>query len=168
MGFEWISLRILHVGCGTFWVGSDLFLTFFLVPRLRTLGADIERAVMGALTRYLPPFMIGSSLITAVTGIWMAGSLQGWSPGWMLASGWGISMLVGLVGTAAALVIGLGLLPPTTIAYDRLIRSLEGRSPAPDEERRLARLAARTRVLVHVNTTLLIVVVIAMAIARFV
>jgi uncharacterized membrane protein len=94
MNFEWISLRILHIVAGTFRVGTDVFATFLLIPRLRALGPAVEHAVMGALTRYLPPVMTISALTTAMTGVWMAVTLQGWNPAWMLANGWGIAMLV--------------------------------------------------------------------------
>jgi uncharacterized membrane protein len=122
MNLEWISLRILHIVAGTFWVGTDVFATFLLILQLRALGPAVEHAVMGALMRYLPPVMTISALTTAITGVWMAVTLQGWNPAWMLANGWGISMLIGFVGTAAALVIGLGMVPPVTIRYDRLSR----------------------------------------------
>lgn len=163
-----ISLRVLHIGLGTFWIGTDIFVTFLLLPRLRALGPEIERAVTAALMRYLPPAIMLSSIITAITGVWLAGIMLGWSLDRVVATRWGWAILVGFVGTLVALVVGFGLLPPMTIGYDKLSRSLEGRSPTPEENRKLQQLAARVTNLAHVNTVLLIIVVIAMAVARFV
>ncbi len=168
MGIQLLSLRILHIVFGTFWVGSDAFVTFLLLPRLRALGPDVERAVMGALMRYLPSVMMLSSIVTAVTGVWLAGIMRGWSLGWVLASNSGVAILVGFVGTVAALFVGFGLLPMVTIRYDRLSRSVEARSPTHEEDRQLHLLAAQGTVLARVNSVLLISVVVAMAVTRFV
>lgn len=168
MATGWIALRVLHVGCGTFWVGTDLFFTFLLLPQLRGLGPAVERPVITALMRRLPPVMMTTSLLTAITGVWMAVSMQGWNPGWMLESGWGMAMLVGAVGTFITLVIGMGVIPPVTMRYDKLTRSIENRMPTEDEAVELQRLTNRTSRLVHINSGLLIIVVIAMAVARFV
>jgi hypothetical protein len=65
-------------------------------------------------------------------------------------------------------VIGLGLLPPVTIRYDTLSRSVEGRPTTADEERRLQQFGSRVTILATVNSVLLIIVVIAMAVARYV
>lgn len=164
----WLALRVVHVGCGTFWVGSDLFLTFILFPRLRGLGPHVERAVMTSLVRVLPPVMTISSLLTLVSGVWIAVIYKGWNPSWMLEDGWGVAMLLGLAGTLSALVIGLGIIPPLTMRYDRMSRATEGRAPTSDEERQIQALGRRISTLVHVNSVTLIVVVLAMAVARFV
>jgi uncharacterized membrane protein len=164
----WLALRIVHVGCGTFWVGSDLFLTFLLLPRLRGLGPQVERAVMTSLVRALPPVMTLSSVLTLVSGVWIAVTYQGWNPAWMLESGWGVAMLVGLTGTLSALVVGLGVIPPLTMRYDRMNRAVDGRGATPDEEREILALGRKISRLVHVNSVTLIVVVMAMAVARFV
>ena len=117
--------------------------------------------------RRLPPILVLTSLATAVTGVWMAVEMQGWNPGWMLESHWGLAMLVGTVGTFLALVIGLGVVPPITMRYDKLSRSMAGRVPTEDEVVELQRLTHRTQQLVHINSSLLVIVVIAMAVARF-
>lgn len=167
MDVQLLGFRIVHVGFGVFWVGADLFLSFLLFPRLRALGHEVERKVMGSLMRALPPVMMGSSLLTTVSGIWMMGVLKGWNFRWALADAWGVAMLVGLIGTLATLVVGFGIVPPLTIRYNRLSQTFEGREPSPEEAHRLQRAGAQVTNLVHVNSVLLIVVVIAMAVARF-
>jgi hypothetical protein len=167
MGLPWLSLRVLHLVLGTFWVGTDAFLTFLLIPRLRVLGPNIERSVMGVLMHALPPVLMVSSLLTAATGIWMVTTLQGWDPGSLLANGWGLCMLVGLIGTFVSRVIGMGLLPPITIRYQTLIRRIEAQPATAEETSELQRLADRTTMLARINSVLLIIVVIAMAVARY-
>lgn len=163
-----LTLRVLHIGFGTFWVGTDVFLTFLLLPRLRTLGPNIERPVLVAIMRTLPPVMMIASIGTFVSGIALAGIMRGWNVNWVFASGWGIAIFLGFAGTFIALSVGFGLLPPLTIRMDRLARSFEGREPTAAESQELDQLKARGTKLAKLNSVLLILVVISMAVARFV
>jgi len=150
-----LILRVLHIGFGAFWVGTDAFITFLLLPRLRTLGPNIERRVMAAIMRF-------------VSGIFLTGIMRGWTVNWVFASGWGTAIFVGFVGNVIALIVGFGLLPPVMIHADKLERSFEGRQPAVAETEEFDKLSVRAAILSKLNTVLLIVVVLSMAVARFV
>jgi len=163
-----LILRVLHIGFGAFWVGTDAFLTFLLLPRLRTLGPDVERPVMAAIMRFLPPVMMVSSLVTFVSGIFLTGIMRGWNLDWVFASGWGIAISVGFVGTLMTLIVGFGLLPPLFIRTDKLERSFAGRQPTDAESEEFDKLAVQGTMLTKVNSVLLIIVVLSMAVARFV
>lgn len=163
-----LILRVLHIGFGTFWVGTDAFLTFLLLPRLRTLGSDVERRVFAAIMQFLPPVMMVSSIVTFVSGIFLTGIMRGWNVDWVFASGWGIAISIGFVGTLITLIVGFGLLPPLTIRADKLERSFEGRQPTVVETEEFDKLKARGTMLAKINTVLLIVVVLSMAVSRFV
>jgi hypothetical protein len=163
-----LILRVLHIGFGAFWVGTDAFLTFLLLPRLRTLGPDIERRVTAALMRFLPPVLMVSSLVTFVSGIFLTGIMRGWNVNWVLANGWGTAIFVGFVCNIFALIVGFGLLPPLLMRSDKLERSFEGRQPAVAETEEFDRLRARGTMLTKLNSVLLLVVIISMAVARFV
>jgi hypothetical protein len=163
-----LTLRILHIGFGTFWVGTDLFFTFLLMPRLRALGPHIERPVLAAAGKALGPVLMVSSIITFASGLMLVGAMRGWNVSWLFASGWGIAIFAGFVGTAIALFVGFGLVPPVVIRLDRLTTDLEGRAPTAAEATEVDALRARGATLGRVNSLLLIVVVISMAVARFV
>jgi len=168
MAINILILRVLHIGFGAFWVGTDAFLTFLLLPRLRTLGPDVERRVFGAIMRFLPPVMMISSLVTFVSGIFLTGIMRGWNVNWVFTSGWGTAIFIGFVGTLLTLIVGFGLLPPLTIRTDKLERSFEGRQPTSAETEEFDRLRRQGTMLAKLNSVLLIVVVISMAVARFV
>jgi len=163
-----LILRVLHIGFGAFWVGTDAFLTLLLLPRLRTLGPDVERPVMAAIMRFLPPVMMISSLVTFVSGIFLTCIMRGWNVDWVFASGWGIAISIGFVGTLLTLIVGFGLLPPLTIRSDKLERSFVGRQPTRAESEEFDKLTAQGTMLAKVNSVLLIIVVLSMAVARFV
>jgi len=168
MAINLLILRILHIGFGAFWVGTDIFLTLLLLPRLRTLGPDVERRVMAAIMRFLPPVLMVSSIVTFVSGIFLTGIMRGWTVDWAFASGWGTAIAVGFIGNVIALIVGFGLLPPVMMRADKLERSFEGRQPAVAETEEFDSLRARTTMLTKLNTLLLIVVILSMAVARFV
>jgi len=168
MNITILTLRVLHIGFGTFWVGTDIFITFLLLPRLRALGPQIERSMVAALMRIVPPAMMIGSIVTAVSGVWLAGILRGWSVNWVLASGWGTAIFVGFIGTVIALFVGFGLLPPLMIRSDKLERGFEGREPTAMETNEFDQLKTRATRLAKLNSVILIVVVISMAVARFV
>jgi len=149
-------------------VGTDAFLTLLLLPRLRTLGPDVERPVMAAIMRFLPPVMMISSLVTFVSGIFLTCIMRGWNVDWVFASGWGIAISIGFVGTLLTLIVGFGLLPPLTIRSDKLERSFVGRQPTRAESEEFDKLTAQGTMLAKVNSVLLIIVVLSMAVARFV
>lgn len=168
MDTQMLVLRALHVVFGTFWVGTDTFVTFLLLPRLRALGRGIERPVTVALIRVLPPALMLSSAIVVVSGIWMTGITRGWNLDWLPATGWGWAMLTGFVGTFLALIVGFGVIPPLTMRMDKLGRAFEERVPTGEEDRQLQNLTARLTALARANSVLLIIVVVSMAVARFV
>lgn len=163
-----LILRITHIGFGTFWVGADIFVTFLLLPRLRSLRPDIERQVLVAITRILPPAMMLSSIVTTASGVMLVGIMRGWNLDWVLASGWGTAITVGFLGTFITLIVGFGLLPPVMIRLDKLVQSFEARQPTDVETNEVDQLRRRGTVLAKLNSMLLIVVVISMAVARFV
>jgi len=138
------------------------------LPRLRTLGPDIERRVMAAIMRFLPPIMMVSSIVTFMSGIFLTGIMRGWNVNWAFTSGWGIAISIGFVGTLITLIVGFGLLPPLMMRADKLERSFEGRQPTVAETDEFDSLRARTTMLAKLNTVLLIVVILSMAVARFV
>lgn len=168
MAINILILRVLHIGFGAFWVGTDAFLTLLLLPRLRTLGPDVERRVVAAIMRILPPVMMVSSIVTFVSGIFLTSNMRGWTVNWMFASGWGIAITIGFIGTLITLIVGFGLLPPLMIRTDKLERSFEGRQPTVAETDEFDKLKARGTSLAKINTVLLIAVVLSMAVARFV
>ncbi len=51
MNEEFVVYRVLHIVFGSFWVGSALFLTIILEPRLRAMGPHFHGPVMGAVTK---------------------------------------------------------------------------------------------------------------------
>ena len=50
-----VVLRIVHIVFGMFWAGTAVFLAVILDPRLRSLGPEVQRPVMGAIAPIMGP-----------------------------------------------------------------------------------------------------------------
>ena len=159
-------LRVSHILFGVVWVGADAFITLILFPRLKALGPEIERPVMKSLMRSVPPVMMVSSVVTLVSGVLLIGESRGWSV--LFSTGWGWAIFISLVLTGLAVIVGFGALPPITMRYEKLYKTVEGRSATLDESRRLDSLTSSATVLGRINSVMLLIVVVAMAIATVV
>jgi hypothetical protein len=121
-GSNWV-LNFVHVMCGGLWTGIDLFMGFVIGPILRRLPLEARRAVIAALvprTLFLMPTL---SIITAISGWFLAertGFLDLNYPEfwWVVAS---------LVIVAVLTVQGLGYLLPANLRI-----YLELQKPMPD------------------------------------
>jgi hypothetical protein len=165
-----VTMRILHIVFATYWVGTDVFLTFILLPRLRALGSAFERPVMASLLRILPPVLMISAVLTFAAGVVITGLLTNWNISLLFVDGWGWSIFAGIVATFIAMIIGFGVIPFVTIRMEKINKEIEGRKelPTAEEEARLTQLTDRLTVFGNTNTVLLFIAVGSMAVARFV
>lgn len=161
-------LRIVHVVFGIFLAGSYLFIVPILEPRLRRLGPAIQGPVMSALMPVLTPVMGTSFVIVLGTGVALVLGIRGGSLNELFVTGWGWAMVIGLVATLGAIVVGFGLLTPRGIRMDKLGRSIKGRPPTPEESEQLRRLSAQVETLSRTNFVLVVVALVSMLIARYV
>lgn len=162
------SLRLLHIVFGVLLVGNVFFLTLFLEPRLRGLGPAIQNPVMAALMPVVTGAQILSFSIVVATGVAITLVMRWNSLGSFLQTGWGWAILAGFVVTIAAGVVGFGFITPLGLRIQKLGRSIQERPPSPEEAQQLERLGARLVTLSRTNFVLALIVVAAMAIARYV
>ena len=162
-----ISLRILHVVIGVLWAGSAFYSGLIMMPKIHALKSDIERPAMRAVSGLTGPIMMVGSIIVLASGIWLALRMQG-SLNVYFSTGWGLTMLISFIAMIISSVVGFGFIAPSAFGEERLLRSIEGRDPTPDEDQQLERLSARHVALVRINFVLIFIAVVAMPISRFV
>ena len=162
-----IVLRLLHLIFGVIWIGAGFYYNFVLVPSLQRMDARTHRAVNKAVTQIMGPLLGISAIITIASGGVMLVQLRH-EPGHdLLASGWGLAMIVGTVTSILGLVLVLAVEVPTGRKVDRLAAS-EGREPSEEESRELRQLTDRVVRVGRLATALLFIALASMAIARFV
>lgn len=161
------ALRVLHVVLGIFWAGTVTYASLILFPQLKALGPAVERPALTAIMRATSPTMAACSVTVLGTGIamiWRAGV----APSALLATGWGLAMLVALVATLVCLAVGFGVLMPAGMRMLKLGRSIEGRQPTAEESERMERLTRRIAVADRVNALGVVVAATAMPLSHFV
>ena len=167
MQYELLLLRVLHVLGGIYWVGSALFMTFFLGPTLAKVGGPTAGQIMGGLQQRR--FMLVTpivALITIFSGIRIWFLVGGGMHYFQHRSGhaFAISGIFGIL----ALIVGLAVGRPTASRIGTLARSA-----ASDEASRkliaeeIARLQRRAGLAGYIATALLLLAAIGMAVARY-
>lgn len=165
---ELIVLRLVHILGGTFWVGSVIFTSFFLMPTLMSAGPPAAGAVMsGFQQRKLMVWMPAVAILVILSGLRLMMIVSGGDSGWFRsAAGHAYSASGALA--IVAFVIGLTVNRPAMIRAGKL-----GQSAVSDETSRAAiqqeirTLQRRTYLGTMVVTWLLILSAAGMAVARY-
>ncbi len=161
-------LRILHIVFGIYIAGSYLFLVPILEPRLKRLGPAIQGPVMRALMPILTPINAISFIIIIGTGVAITLIMRSGALNTLFVTAWGWAIIIGLVATVAAGVVGFGFLMPRGRRMDKLGRSIEGRPPNPDGGKQLERLSAQVTTLSRINLVLIVIALATMIASRYV
>ncbi len=116
----------------------------------------------------LTPVNAISFIIIIGTGMAMTLIMRSGTLNTLFVTVWGWAMIIGLVTTLAAAVVGFGFLMTTGFRMDKLGRSIEGRAPTPDEGKILHQLSARIETLSRVNLVLIFIALASMIASRYV
>ena len=187
MNFLMVTLRLLHIIGGVFWVGAGLAMFFFIGP---TLGATAEAGQKFAQhlmtqTRFTA-IMTASAILTVLAGFilyWI--DSDGFSSAWMLSGaglGFGAGAFFGLIGLVFGLMVGntngagaffgliglvFGLMVGNTNgALAKLGSQIQGK-PTPEQMAQIGSLRKRLAVVSPINAYALIIATLLMAIARY-
>ena len=163
-------LRVLHIVGGVLWVGTAVFIAWFLGPSLRAVG-PAGGAVMGQLTqvRRLPIWMMVFMSVTLIAGFllyWANARVGG--AAW-LGSGPGRTFGIGGVLALAGGVVGMVVTAPTGRKLGALGATLAaaGRPPTPDERATMEALQQRLAKAAGLVAVLVVLATMAMAVARY-
>jgi succinate dehydrogenase/fumarate reductase cytochrome b subunit len=165
-----IVLRLLHVITGVFWAGAVFFAVSFLFGSIRDAGPAgnaVARQLIGV--RQYPKKIFIIALIAVISGFALYAQNVSMSEGAFARSRAG--MVYGLGGVAAVLtlVAGMVIMTPTSSKMGALGAAIQagGGTPSPEQAAEMARLQAKMTMGSRIAATLLLVVVITMAIARY-
>lgn len=169
MSIELLILRLIHILCGIFWVGSGLFTGLFLFPALAMPGIQPGPVVNALRARGLMTALPVVALLTIGSGLrLMALASAGFSSAWF---GTSPGRAYASAGAAAIIAFAISLLiaRPAAVKAARLGGSL---ASAPPEQR--ATLGAQVVTLRRRNTVsstivlaLLVFAAAGMSVARY-
>ncbi|MEW6085196.1 MAG: hypothetical protein AB1607_11435 [Chloroflexota bacterium] len=166
MDYLFLTLRIVHILAGLFWVGGTLMMTFFIAPTVGALGEAGPRFVAHLVRnlKFTTRMSIAAGL-TALAGIWLYWiDSNGFEAPWMMSSvgtGFGIGSAFGAIGFIFGILIGR-----TTNALVQLGGQIQGK-PTPEQFAQLQLLQRRQAAYSKITAVSLILAVIFMAAARF-
>jgi uncharacterized membrane protein len=162
-----IILRLLHVVGGIFWVGSALFMAWFLLPAQRAAGpagGDFVRRVM--FERKLVVYMPVALTLTLLSGFLLYGRMgSAWA-----RSNSGIAFGIGGGAALLAAVVGMIFGSRTGRKIAALGKTMQAAGGAPDPARaaEMSALQGRALTTARVVSTLLLFAACMMAVARYV
>ncbi len=166
-----LTLRVLHIGFGVFWVGAVVFLNTLLGPSIMAAGPAGMKVMMELRRRQYVHSLLGAGAVTILSGmglVWI--DSRGFQPEWF-RSHFGMAISTGMLVATIAWLLGLLVVHPTSGEMAALGAELE--LAASDEARaaigqRMA--TARGRLIRYgaITMILMLVSVVTMAIARYV
>lgn len=161
-----IGLRIVHLLAGVFWMGTAMFIFFFLEPAASRAG-PAGGQVMGELAgSKMPLAMMSSSFLSILSGL-----LLYWQNfnGIDVSSGRALAFTVGGVAGLIAFLEGVVVHMPLQIKMKKLGEQIRASGGAPTAEQMTATKALQGKLKHAARWTviLLVISVIGMAVARY-
>jgi uncharacterized membrane protein len=170
MKAEFLTLRVIHILGGIFWVGSMLYTAFFLVPAIRSSPTVAGPVMAGLQKRRLFTILPVVALLTIFSGIrllWIASA--GFDDSY-LSTSMGRAFSVGAGAAIVAFLLSVLVSRPGFLKVGKLGVSL---AAAPDEATRQPLMAEMQRINKRVATAnaivagLLLLTAVTMATARY-
>jgi uncharacterized membrane protein len=166
-----LALRLVHIVVGVFWVGSIIFLTWFLTPAARAAGAAgpaVMQQLMG--NRRMPVYLVTAALLTILSGLTLyRHDSVSFGSGWM-HTGSGMTFSAGAALAIIGAVIGIVVNLPLGKRITALGASIQagGRPPTTEQAAAMNSLQARLATFSYINAVLLVLATAAMAVARYI
>lgn len=165
-----ITLRLIHILSGVFWIGSAFVMAAFIEPTIRATAPESQK-VMGHLSgpRRFPLWISVAAVLATLSGVILYwGDSEGFrSVGWM-SSATGVTFTIGGISGLAAFVIGFVMAKPAGDGIAALARQIQagGKPPTPEQLGVMAALQNQLALSGRLTSILLIIALIAMAVAQ--
>lgn len=166
MNYFMLTLRLLHIGAGVFWVGSALFATTLLVQAINATGASGQQVLQHLMAKSrMSPRLAAAGGITVLAGLilyWL--DSDGFTSTWANSGpgiGFGLGGVAGLLGFIFGILVGR-----SNKALGALSMEIKGQ-PTPDQSAKLETLRKSQLRVSGLSTIFLILATILMAIARY-
>ena len=166
MNYLTLTLRVIHIVGGIFWVGAALMMNFFVAPTLRTTG-DAGRQFAGhfmARTRFVTAMTI-SVYATVIAGFWLYGIDSRWFQSPWMSSSTGIGFTVGAVFAVVGMVTGF-MNGSNNTKMAKIGAQIEGK-PTPEQLAAMGAIQKQQAWVVPVNSYTLLIAALLMAVSRY-
>ncbi len=165
-----ITLRLVHILGGIFWVGSMVFNAVFLFPAIRDAGPDGGKVAAGVMKRGFPVITPIVAILVMLSGLWMySRASMGFDKVYM-SSPVGMAFGTGAVFAILAFLVGMIVTRPAMMNAMALRQAAAQAAPAERDAKMAEAQAQQVRATGSGNVVaiLLVCAAAAMAVARYV
>lgn len=160
----YLTVRVLHVLFGAFWVGAAFLVVLYLEPSVREAGPAGGVVVRAMVRRGYSGFINLVGIVSLVTGFWLlwrmsghfSGGFMGTTPGILISNG----MLAGILAWGAGHGIR-GSVKRLTVIGARVEAS--GAPPTAEDQAEMERLRNKARMYSRITAVLLLIAMVTMA-----
>lgn len=168
MRSELLLLRLVHVLCGTFWVGSGVYTGVFLAPALASSGVNAGQVFAALAKRRLFATLPVVALLTMLSGFRLLWIAAGGSLGAYAASGSGRAYMWSGFAAVVAFVLSLVVSRPAAVRIGQLTAAMQSATADRGSlERQVAALQRRASISSATALTLLALCAAGMSIGRY-
>ena len=168
MDLYMISLRLIHILAGIFWVGITMLFVAFVLPVLRKTGRAGDKIILGLSEVRLAPAIGTAAILTVVAGLLMYWRVSaGLNPAWITSRA-GLALTAGGVFGILALLTGARVTGPSLDRRIELAREIqaEGDTPTTEQQTELDALHDRMGRTMRFDLILMVLAVLGMAAHR--
>lgn len=164
-----ITLRLIHILSGAFWIGAALFNVILLVPTIRAVGPAAGPVMQHLVqVKKLPVWLLGSGVVAFFSGLSLFYLASGGFKNEWMHSGAGRTFGLGAVFALLAILIGMLFTTPAAKRAGALAASLGGKPPSPEQAAALTAAQKRIGVTSGLATLFVFLATCAMAVARYI
>jgi len=170
MDTQILVLRILHIATGVYWAGAVFFAATFLIGAVVDAGPAGGQVMAALVRRRYFEILPGAAAVTILSGLLLYYRISGhFDPVWM-GSRMGITLGIGAVAAVVALLIGIFVARPATLAAGPMMAQAMGMADGPEKAAKIATvnvLRMRGMRATRAVAWVLVVTVLCMATARY-
>jgi uncharacterized membrane protein len=170
MNFLMISMRIIHIFTGVFWVGTSFFMVSFVTPTIVATGAEGQKFMqhLAFRTRFTTA-MLGVAVLSVLSGLVMYWEIFEFRAN-ALSTGYGLVLTLGAIAAFVAFLTGYFMQNRITAKMKALfatIAAAEG-PPTPEQQAEMKALSETVTRGAQITTVFLEVALLGMSIAQYV
>jgi hypothetical protein len=165
------ALRLIHISCGIFWAGATMYLAWFILPAVKSLGPEGGKFMQQlSKTNKLPQVMLSMGTLTVLSGILLIHILSGGFQSPWFGTSHGITISIGGTFAIIAYIMGLTINLPSVRKMGQIGAAIAstGGIPSQEQAQQMQSLRKKIYTATSVMALFLLVAVIGMAIFRYI
>jgi uncharacterized membrane protein len=164
-----LVLRIIHIVSGVVWVGGAFFITLFVEPAVKASGPDGGKFMDRLTVTHFPQVLTSAALLSLLSGValyWRVSA--GFQLAWVQTPT-GLAFAIGGAAAFVAFGVGVFMVRPRLVRMGAIGQEIAASRGAPSSAHlsEIGTLQAGVERLSRLNAYVMLLILIAMAVARY-